>query len=149
MGLVAPWCVGSSQTRARTRVPCIGRQILNHCTTREARFFLLSGWRSSFLFLLKNGCYILSNAFSISVEMDIFFLLLPWYGELFWLIFKILYQLHIPGINSSWLWCIIIFYVVWYGWLSFFGFSNLSVSFTIFVSFLYKDNTVLCMIAPS
>ena len=29
--------VGSSQTRARTRIPCIGRQILNHCTTREAR----------------------------------------------------------------------------------------------------------------
>ena len=29
--------VGSSQTRARTRVPCISRQILNHCTTREAQ----------------------------------------------------------------------------------------------------------------
>ena len=28
--------VGSSQTRARTRVPCIGRQTLNHCTAREA-----------------------------------------------------------------------------------------------------------------
>ena len=28
--------VGSSQTRARTHVPCIGRRILNHCTTREA-----------------------------------------------------------------------------------------------------------------
>ena len=28
--------VESSRTRARTRVPCIGRQILNHCTTREA-----------------------------------------------------------------------------------------------------------------
>ena len=27
----------SSQTRARTRVPCIGRQILNHCATREAQ----------------------------------------------------------------------------------------------------------------
>ena len=27
--------MGSSQTRARTRVPCIGRQILNHCATRE------------------------------------------------------------------------------------------------------------------
>ena len=26
----------SSQTRAQTRVPCIGRQILNHCATREA-----------------------------------------------------------------------------------------------------------------
>ena len=35
--LHAPRHVGSSQTRARTRVPCIGRQILNHCTTKEAR----------------------------------------------------------------------------------------------------------------
>ena len=25
------------RTRARTRVPCISRQILNHCATREAR----------------------------------------------------------------------------------------------------------------
>ena len=41
-GLAAPWHVGSSRTRARTRVPCIGRQILNHCATREvpARLFL-------------------------------------------------------------------------------------------------------------
>ena len=31
-----PRHVGSSQTRARTRVPCIGRQILNHCATWEA-----------------------------------------------------------------------------------------------------------------
>ena len=38
--LVAPWHVGSSQTRAWTRVPCIGRQILNHCATREAQGFL-------------------------------------------------------------------------------------------------------------
>ena len=29
--------VGSSWIRARTRVPCIGRQILNHCATREVR----------------------------------------------------------------------------------------------------------------
>ena len=35
-GLVALRHVGSSQTRARTRVPCIGRQTLNHCATREA-----------------------------------------------------------------------------------------------------------------
>ena len=27
--------VGSSPTRDRSRVPCIGRQILNHCATRE------------------------------------------------------------------------------------------------------------------
>ena len=36
MGLVALWHVGSSRTRARTRVPCISRWILNHCATREA-----------------------------------------------------------------------------------------------------------------
>ena len=35
-GLVAPRHVGSSQSRARTRIPCIGRQILNPCATREA-----------------------------------------------------------------------------------------------------------------
>ena len=35
-GLVALRHVGSSQTRARTCVPCIGRQTLNHCATREA-----------------------------------------------------------------------------------------------------------------
>ena len=35
MGLVAPRHVGSSRTRDRTRVPCIGRRILNHCATRE------------------------------------------------------------------------------------------------------------------
>ena len=38
-GPVAPRHAGSSQTRARTRVPCIGRQILNHCATREAPLF--------------------------------------------------------------------------------------------------------------
>ena len=35
-GPAAPRQVGSSQTRARTRVSCISRQILNHCATREA-----------------------------------------------------------------------------------------------------------------
>ena len=34
-GLVNPRHVGSSQTRGRTHVPCIGRRILNHWTTRE------------------------------------------------------------------------------------------------------------------
>ena len=40
MGLVAPRHVGSSQRGAQTRVPCIGRQILNHCATREALLWL-------------------------------------------------------------------------------------------------------------
>ena len=36
-GLGAPQHVGSSQTRDWTHVPCIGRWILNHWTTREAQ----------------------------------------------------------------------------------------------------------------
>ena len=40
MGSVGTRHVGSSQTRARTRVPCIGRQILNNCATREAPIFI-------------------------------------------------------------------------------------------------------------
>ena len=35
MGLVAPQLVESSWTRDGTHVPCIGRWILNHWTTRE------------------------------------------------------------------------------------------------------------------
>ena len=44
MGLVAPWHVGSSQTKDRTCVSCIGRWILIHCATREVPIilFLLS-----------------------------------------------------------------------------------------------------------
>ena len=36
MDPAAPRHVASSQTRTRTRVPCIGRQTLNHCATRGA-----------------------------------------------------------------------------------------------------------------
>ena len=38
MGFVAPWDVGSSQTRDRVSVPCIARWILNHWAAREALF---------------------------------------------------------------------------------------------------------------
>ena len=41
-GLVALRQVGSSGTRARTRVSCIGRRILYHWATREAPWLLLS-----------------------------------------------------------------------------------------------------------
>ena len=41
-GLVAPRHVGSSQTRTRTCVPWIGRQILNHCATRDAPYIFIS-----------------------------------------------------------------------------------------------------------
>ena len=40
-GLAAPRHVGSFRTRARTRVPCTGRWILNHCATWEAHICVL------------------------------------------------------------------------------------------------------------
>ena len=49
-GLVAPQHVGSSRTRARTRVPCVGRRILNHCATREAPLPLFKPLLSSSFF---------------------------------------------------------------------------------------------------
>ena len=52
MGLVAPRHVGSSQTRARTHVPYIGRQTLNHCTTREARKACIFVLVDTFIFIL-------------------------------------------------------------------------------------------------
>ena len=41
--------MGSSRTRARTLVPCVGRRILNHCATREAPYPFLKWWYSSYL----------------------------------------------------------------------------------------------------
>ena len=49
-GPAAPRHVGSSQTRARTRVPRTNRQTLNHCATREAPLFILIGKFSPFTF---------------------------------------------------------------------------------------------------
>ena len=65
-GLVAPRHVGSSQTRARTRVPCISRQILNHCATREAPirvlliiFLMLYITTSWLIYFITVGFYLL------------------------------------------------------------------------------------------
>ena len=76
MGLVAPWHVGSSKTRAQTHVPCIGRWTLNHCTTREAPtvhflndnmntwpFYAEGGYHAYLILLFSNDlirfCYLL------------------------------------------------------------------------------------------
>ena len=48
MGLVAPRHVGSCQTRDRTRVPCTGRRILNHCATREVPMQLFFAQQTHF-----------------------------------------------------------------------------------------------------
>ena len=48
---VNPRHVGSSQTRGRTHVPCIGRRILNHWTTREVPACMFKDTFSTKLFL--------------------------------------------------------------------------------------------------
>ena len=50
-GPAVPRHMGSSQTRARTHVPCIGRQTLNHCATREALTSFLLYQKSKLLCL--------------------------------------------------------------------------------------------------
>ena len=88
-GPVAPWHVGSSQTRARTHVPCIGRQILNHCATREAPEALLYyifwkplTWMIAFLFPL-NFCvaFLLEWYFCGFIRCEIHLWLWPINGE--------------------------------------------------------------------
>ena len=66
MGLVAPRHVGSSWTRARTHVPCIGRRILNQCATREAHRILFFFFLNLFiyLFLAVLGLRFCARAFS-------------------------------------------------------------------------------------
>ena len=63
---------------------------------------------------IMNGCWILSNAFSASIEMTMWFLtclLLRWY--------RTLINLHMLnhhcelGMNPTWLWCMIIFICCW------------------------------------
>ena len=67
--------------------------------------FLLSG---GFFFLIINGCWILSKAFSACIEIVICFLsfnLLMWCISLVDL--QILKNPCIPGIQPTWSWCII------------------------------------------
>ncbi|XP_054934651.1 E3 ubiquitin-protein ligase DTX4 isoform X3 [Physeter macrocephalus] len=47
-GPAAPRHVGSSQTGARNRFPCVGRRTRNHCATREAQLCTLDrSWRGT------------------------------------------------------------------------------------------------------
>ena len=67
-GLVAPQHVGSSQTRGRTRVTCIGRWILNHCATSEALHFKYSSMYMS----IPNSLTILPHHPSPQVTINSF-----------------------------------------------------------------------------
>ena len=71
MGLVAPQHVESSQTRDWTGVPCIDRQILTHCTTREVLF------KCIFLFCYCSVAKTLCNTMDYAMPGSFFFHYLP------------------------------------------------------------------------
>ena len=55
-GLIAPWHVEYSWTRDQTHVPCTGRKILTHCTTREV---LIIHYKYSSVYMLSHWSFIL------------------------------------------------------------------------------------------
>ena len=65
-------------------------------------------------FFIINGCWILSKAFSASIEMIIWFL---FFNLLMWCIILIdlwlLNHSYIPGINPTWSWCMILLMYCW------------------------------------
>ena len=67
MGLVAPQHVGSSRTRAQTCVPCTGRQILNHGTTREVPPTILI--TIALYYSLKSGSVVSSALFFLKIAL--------------------------------------------------------------------------------
>ena len=84
---------------------------------------------------IVNGCWILSNVFSASIEMIMWFLtflLLMWCMTLI--------DLHMlnhpcePGMNPTWLWCMIFFYM-----LLEFLYVVAKILLRIFVSVFIKD----------
>ena len=60
-GPAAPRHAGSSQTGARTRVPCIGRQTPNHCTTKEALLFYINKKLLSKYSSIRHGVFSLGK----------------------------------------------------------------------------------------
>ena len=76
-GLAAPQHLGSSRTRDRTRVPCVGRRIPNHCTTREVTYHGISLVYFRGQYLLELIQFFPSNAVLID-EVVLPFLCLLW-----------------------------------------------------------------------
>ena len=61
MCVVALWNVESSWTKGRNRVLCIGRLLLNHWTTREVLFKIMSFSRKLYAILFAQVFYIYLN----------------------------------------------------------------------------------------
>ena len=73
MGLVALRHVGSSRTRNRTRVPYIGRRILNHCATREILFIILFNTMSSVGTYFIQVCKKVTFPYFFVIQINLYF----------------------------------------------------------------------------
>ena len=69
-GLVAPRHVEPSQTRDQICVPCIGRQNIIHCTTREAQsmLFLRSSLNAYSFFKALNGLAAIKQKLCLAIQ---------------------------------------------------------------------------------
>ena len=64
MDLVAPWHMGSSQTRARTHVPCVSRWIFFFFIILVCCYFFKKNYLFIYLFLAVLGLRFCARAFS-------------------------------------------------------------------------------------
>ena len=85
--------VGSSQTRARTHVPCIGRQTPNHCATREAPLF----WFFNIYLFIYLHLYLSIIALQWCVSVCFFFLM---FREALFIIAKMLKPSRSPSVGE-------------------------------------------------
>ena len=82
-GLAAAWHVASSQTRDRTRVPCAGRQIPIHCTTREVPCSSVIGGAVNFLNIHRTLSQPFSPSWGLLVLTCAGLILLLWISSVF------------------------------------------------------------------
>ena len=137
-GIVAPQHVGSSQTRARTRVPCISRQILNHCATREAPIISLSKFSTPFSLSSLSGTPVIHISVLLMVSHNsprlssLFFILSSLFSS-HWVISKFLSNSQI--LSSVWSVLLLVLSVPVF--ISFFEFFSSRISLWFFFKFFF------------
>ena len=116
-----PWLLHSMWnppcTRDQTRVPCVGRQILNHWTTREAPVYLFFG-------LVSKECANVNKYFikSVLTGSSILFcseLISHYFLKLKWLVSpSLLLTLPIIEIKNSAVFVCVIYFLLKYSWFT-------------------------------